>query len=254
MKTEENEIRIRYSLPDSVRGILVLGMIAYHTLFDIAVVYGIGTDTPFFRTVNVFRDIGAACFVFLSGFCFHFGKHNARKGLILLFAGLAVTGATYFFDSESFVVFGVLTFLGFAKLLLCALDRPFRSIPPTVGVTVSFFLFQFFFQCNFGYLGIGYLSLLRLPSFLYRDYITAFFGFPFTGFSSADYFGLLPWFFIDCCGWFFYRAASCSNHFPGYMSVRLPIINSIGRYSLPIYLFHQPVLYFVVWATKKLFL
>ena len=255
MRTDRSEqTKPRYGFPDTVRGILILGMIAYHTLFDIAVVYGIGMDTPLMRGANVLRDVGAACFVFLSGFCFHFGRRNVRKGLILLGAGFIVTAATYLFDRESAVIFGVLTFLGTAKLLLCALERPFRYIPPVIGAAVSFFLVLLFFRCNFGYAGFGGATLFRWPSFLYRDHFTAFFGFPGTGFASGDYFGLLPWFFISCCGWFTYRVVKPKQRFARVMAARVPLLDNVGRYSLWIYLIHQPMIYSFILATKKWFL
>ena len=255
MRTERAEqAKPRYGLPDTVRGILILGMIAYHTLFDIVLVYGLSADTPLMRAADVVRDVGAACFVFLSGFCFHLGSRNVRKGLILFAAGLIVTGATFLFARESAVIFGVLTFLGTAKLLLCALDRPLRKIPPVVGAVGSFLLFLLFFRCNFGYAGFGGRALFHWPAFLYRNYVTAFFGFPFAGFFSGDYFGLLPWFFICCCGYFFFLAAGKREAFPRVMAVRVCPLDRIGRYSLPVYLLHQPVIYFAVLAAKNLFL
>ena len=244
----------RYGLPDTVRGILVLGMIVYHTLFDIAAVYGLGMDTPLMRGANVVRDFGAACFIFLSGFCFHLGSRNVRKGLVLLAAGLVVTGATFLFDRETFVVFGVLTFLGAAKLLLCAVDRIFRHIHPAAGCAASLLLFLLFFRCNFGYAGYYGAVLFRWPANLYANWFTAFLGFPFRGFSSADYFSLLPWFFIACCGWFFYRAAEPKEAFPRVMTVRVPVLAGAGKHSLLIYLLHQPIVYFAVLATKEMFL
>ena len=75
MRTDRSEqTKPRYGLPDTVRGILILGMITYHTLFDIALIYDLPMDTPLMRGANVVRNIGAACFVFLSGFCFIFAS------------------------------------------------------------------------------------------------------------------------------------------------------------------------------------
>ena len=255
MKAEAvSETKRRYGLPDTVRGILVLGMIAYHTLFDIAAVYGWGMDTPLMRGVNVIRDLGAACFVFLSGFCFHLGRRNLRKGLLLSAAGAGVTAVTFLFDRESFVLFGVLTFLGAAKLLLWALERPLRYVPSAAGCAVSLAGFLLFFRCNFGYAGYYGAVWFRWPAALYRNYITAFFGFPFNGFSSADYFSLLPWFFLSCGGWFFWRAMQGREAFPRLLRKRVSFLAWVGQYSLWIYLIHQPVIYFAVSATKNLFL
>ena len=246
----ENKIQ-RYGFPDTVRGLLILGMIAYHTLFDIALVWGWDMDAPLMKGANVVRDVGAACFVFLSGFCFHLGRHNVRKGLILFCAGLVVTGVTYLFDRESFVIFGVLTMLGTVKLLLCAVDRFLSHIPALPGSVVSLVLFLLFFSCNYRYAGFYGHVLFRWPPFLYRNYLTAFFGFPFNGFSSSDYFGLLPWFFVCICGYFTFRTVQGKDFFSRLMSFRLPLLAVVGRYSLYVYLLHQPVIYFMVFAIKN---
>ena len=254
MRADGSGTTQRYGLPDTLRGALVLGMIAYHTLFDIALVYGIGMDTPLMRGADVVRDLGAACFVFLSGFCFHLGRRNFRKGLLLLAAGLAVTVVTYLFDRETFVLFGILTFLGTAKLLLWALDRPLRRIPAIAGCAASLALYLLFFRCNFGYAGCYDAVWFRWPAALYANYVTAFLGFPFNGFSSSDYFSLLPWFWMPLCGYFTFRAVEKKAVFPPLMAVRVPLLAPVGRYSLWIYLIHQPVIYFAVLATKNLFL
>ncbi len=254
MKTDGNGAKVRYGLPDTVRGFLVLGMIAYHTLFDILSVFGLDTESPWMRGVNVLRDLGAACFILLSGFCFHFGSRNVRKGLILFAAGIVVTGATWLFDRETFVIFGILTFMGTARLLLCGLHLLLRRVPPAAGAAVSVLLFLLFFSCNFGYAGFYGAVLFRWPPFLYRNYLTAFFGFPFTGFVSADYFGLLPWLFICLCGYFLYPLVMRRPRAEQALSLGLAPAAWIGKHSLIVYLVHQPVIFFAVQAIKSLFL
>ena len=254
MKTDGSKNSIRYGLPDTVRGVLIMGMIAYHTLFDILSVFGFDMDAPWMRGVNVLRDLGAACFILLSGFCFHFGRRNARKGLLLFAAGLVVTFATWLLDRDVFVIFGVLTFMGVAKWILCGLHPLLRRVPPAVGAAVSLLLFLLFFSCNFGYVGFYGAVLFRWPSFCYRNYLTAFFGFPFNGFVSADYFGLLPWLFAALGGYFLHPLVMENPRTGKALSFRLAPAAFVGRYSLWVYLLHQPVIYFAVQAIKKLFL
>ena len=255
MKAERADTtKQRYGFLDSVRGLLIVGMIAYHTLFDIALIFGWDMDAPLMQAANVVRDLGAACFVFLSGSCFHLGRRNVRKGLLLFGAGLAVTGVTYLFDRNGFVIFGVLTLLGAAKLLLCALDRPLKRIPAAAGIVVSLILFLVFFSCNYGYAGYRGFVLFRWPLFLYRNYLTAFFGFPFNGFSSADYFGLLPWLFICLCGYFAFLALHENKRFQRLLTRRVPGLSAVGRCSLYVYLLHQPILYFSILSIKNFLL
>ena len=255
MKTDSPANREhRYGLLDSVRGVLIVGMIVYHTLFDYALLFGAGADAPFMKYADIVRDFGAACFIFLSGWCFHLSRNNIRKGLVLFSGGLVITGVTFLFNRDNFVIFGILTLMGTAKLLLSALHRLLKRIPAAAGCAASFFLFLLFFSCNYGYAGYGGFVLFRWPQFLYRNYVTAFFGFPFNGFSSADYFSLLPWFFIGLCGYFAYRAAQGKPRIPRLLAIRVPVLHAIGRNSLPIYLLHQPVIYFFLWIINKIFL
>ena len=44
--------------------------------------------------------------------------------------------------------------------------------------------------------------LLHIPREFYRNYLTAYLGFPQPGFFSTDYFPILPWFFLFLCGLF----------------------------------------------------
>ena len=251
MRSDIEKKKNRYGLLDTVRGVLIVGMIAYHTLFDIALVWGWDMNAPLMKGADVVRDIGAACFIFLSGLCFHLGRHNVRKGMLLFGAGIIVTGVTYLFDNNSFVIFGVLTLLGTSKLLLCVLDPFLKRIPPVTCSVASLLLFLLLFSCNYGYVGFYGHVMLRWPMILYRNYVSAFFGFPFNGFTSSDYFGLLPWFFICLCGYFVHRAVQGREYYSRLLSFRVPFLADIGRYSLYVYLLHQPMIYFMVFAIKK---
>jgi len=69
------------------------------------------------------------------------------------------------------------------------------------------------------------------------------FGFPEPGFESADYFPLLPWFFVFMLGaWFgiYVKERRLPERF---FTQSVPVLPWFGRHSLLIYLIHQPVLY-----------
>ena len=83
----------------------------------------------------------------------------------------------------------------------------------------------------------------RLPEALYRDDFTACFGFPPRDFFSTDYFPLLPWLFLFWCGFYLYDITRRDS---ALLSVRLPLLTVMGRYSLWVYLFHQPIIYAVL--------
>ena len=238
--------KTRYALLDSLRGICILGMVVYHTLFDVFALKGAEMTGGWFTALDILRDIGAAAFIFISGICIHFGKHPLRRFIVLICCGAAVQIVTKLVMPEAAVRFGILTFMGVSGGLLYVLKKPLCRIPPVAGFTISVFLFLLFSRVNNGYIGLGNLVICNLPSFLYQNNITAFFGFPFVGFSSGDYYPLLPWIWICFAGYYFFLMTNNHPKAKKILQYRIPAFNSIGKYSLPIYLLHQPLIYGVL--------
>lgn len=236
----------RYYLFDSIRGICVLGMVIYHTLFDIAVLGGAGYDASFLKVFDIIRDFGAATFIFLSGICFHYGTHRLRRFIVLFVCGVVVSAVTYFALPEAAVVFGILTFMSVSGALMIPLDKLLKKIPAPVGFSLSLIAFIVLFHVNFGYVGTYEHVIFVMPKALYRNIVTAFFGFPYEGFSSGDYYPLLPWSFIYAAGYFFYWFLQNNNKILRVISFRIPFFCKLGQYSLPVYLIHQPIIFGVV--------
>ena len=178
----------RYRLIDGIRGVCVLGMVVYHTLFDIAAFSGNIDSSPLLSALELVRDLGAAVFIFLSGFCFLSCTHRLRRFLILFFGGIAVTAVTYIVMPEAYIIFGILTFMAVSGALMIPLDKVFRRIPPIIGMILSIVSLAVLFRVNYAYIGTYHTVLCYLPTGLYKNYFTAFFGFPFNGFVSGDYF------------------------------------------------------------------
>ena len=90
----------------------------------------------------------------------------------------------------------------------------------------------------------GYLLFrIALPEGLYQCPVGFVLGFPTADFYSTDYFPLLPWIFLYLAGYFLYRLEKKYIHRLTALYRRIPVLDTLGRYSLPIYLTHQPVLY-----------
>lgn len=238
--------KTRYDLLDSVRGICILGMVVYHTLFDVFFLQGADMTGGRFAALDILRDLGAAAFIFISGICCHFGKHPLRRFIVLICCSAAVWGVSRIVMPEAEVLFGILTFMAVSGGLLCLLKKPLSRVPAAAGCVISVLLFLLLFNVNYGYLGFGSKAIIMLPRFLYRDMVTAFIGFPFVGFSSGDYYPLLPWIWICFAGYFFYAAFEHNPKFRSLLRFRIPVFNVIGKYSLPIYLLHQPLIYGVL--------
>lgn len=216
---------------DAFRGLCVLGMIAVHFVYDIVYLYGlVQWNLP--EAFLFVQKWGGVLFLLLSGICITLGSRSARRGLIVLAAGLLVSAVTivmhrYFAFHESVIIrFGVLHCLG-----ICMLLWPlFRKLPwwGLVAVGIPMVI-----------LGL-WVSGIRIDlSWLYP------LGLKVEGFQSADYFPLLPnlGFFLlgAAIGRTAYRKkASLLPDLSGNPIVRF--FTFCGRQSLPIYLLHQPIL------------
>ena len=215
---------------DTLRGLTLVSMILYHACWDM--VYLFGADWPWYRSRGAFLWQQSICwtFILLSGYCFRLGKHPFRRGVTVFAAGALISAVTILFLPGNRVFFGILSLLG-ASMLLTALLRPYLSrVPAVPGLTISFALFLLCCRVPYG----------LFPAILYRNDFTACFGFPPRGFFSTDYFPLLPWLFLFWCGFYLYDITRRDS---ALWSVRLPLLTAMGRYSLWVYLFHQPILY-----------
>ena len=238
-------MRERYEKLDGYRGITMLSMAAYHTLWDLNYMYGM--PMPWYQTLPGFIWERTICcsFILLSGFCWPLGHRHLRRGLLVSAAGFLVTLATLLVLPENQILFGVLTLIGSCMLLLIPLDRIFRKIPPVVGIAVSLFLFFSVLHLQNGYLSF-FGQRVSLPQGWYRNLFTAWLGFPAQGFYSTDYFPLLTWFPLYLTGYFF-SVLLQAKHAMGWLK-RWPgkFLPWLGRHSLLFYLLHQVVIYLVL--------
>ena len=234
----------RLALPDCIRGLTLISMIAYHGIWNLVWLYGM--DWQWYRGLPGYiwqQSIGWT-FLLLYGFCWSMGRQPLRRGLTVFSGGVLVTLVTTFVMPEQQILWGILTCTGSCMLLMIPFDRLGRKIPPQWGAVGSFSLFFLLRNVNEGFLGFERLRFCRLPEWLYRDLLTAWLGFPAPGFRSADYFSLIPWFFLFACGYFLYRLTERKGLTRKLMGRgALPGVNWLGRHSLPVYLLHQPILY-----------
>lgn len=238
-KTQQNK---RYYLLDSVRGICILGMIVYHTLFDIVAFFGVPVNASLVTVINVIRDFGACCFICLAGICIHFGKKPFKRVLLLGGASLIVSAVTFFVMPDMPIYFGILTFMAVAGLIMIPVKKYLNKLPAFPCVIVSFLLFMLTFEVSGGYIGYYDIMIVPLPDILYRNYITAFFGFPFYGFATSDYYPLLPWIFMFFFGFFLWKLMAKSEKILTLLQFRIRFLEKAGKFSLYIYMLHQPLI------------
>jgi len=236
---------------DTLRGATLLSMTAYHACWDL--VYIFGADWPWYHGAGAYLWQQSICwtFILLSGYCWSLGRHRLRRGLLSFGGGALVSLATLLAMPEAPILFGVLTFLGSAALLLIPLERVLRRVPAWAGLGGSFGLFLLLRDVNRGFLGFEGIRLAALPAWLYHDLGTAFLGFPPEDFFSTDYFSLFPWLFLFLTGYFLYRALEGRAR-GRVWEWSVPVVSAMGRHSLVIYLLHQPLVYGLLLAVDRL--
>jgi uncharacterized membrane protein len=224
---------------DFLRGLSIILVVGYHLLFDLGEYVGVERFFGFSTDLStiawsVAQHFFAGLFIVLSGTSSTLTRSNLRRGLKLLVVSLAVTAITYIFDPSSAVWFGILQLLAVSILIYGAV---FEKVKPVTCTVLGAFV-----------LGLGVaVHLLKKSMTICFDWLLPF-GIHSPGFSSFDYFPLIPWFGIFLIG-----AALGRSVYPPRRSLlpwRLPqtFVNAAGRYSLLIYIVHQPVILAILYV------
>ncbi len=243
----EIEKRKRYHLLDGIRGIVLLSMIVYH--FSWNMVYMYGAKWAWYRSTGAYIWQQSICwtFILLSGFCWSMGKAPLKRGLLVFGSGLLVTAVTLVVMPYNRVVFGVLTCMGSAMLLMIPFDKILKKVAPELGMIGSFALFVLTRDINRGCLGFESFRWISLPESWYRNLFTAYLGMPSIDFYSTDYFSLIPWIFLFLTGYFLYGLCKKRKILQWEIfQKKLPFFDFLGKHSLIVYLLHQPILYFLL--------
>ena len=216
---------------DLLRGVTLLSMIAYHGTWNL--VYLFGVELPWYEQLpgHLWQQSICWTFILLSGFCFSLGSRPLKRGLVIFGGGALVTLVTLIAMPENQILFGILTFTGSAMMLMVPLEILLRKVPASLGIVAAMALFFFFRNW-------------QAPAWLYRNLLTAYLGFPTRAFVSMDYFPIFPWIFLFIAGYFLYRILhSLGLDRKLFARGNVPVLNWLGRHTLPVYLIHQPVLY-----------
>jgi uncharacterized membrane protein len=228
----------RYPEIDIARGIAIVMMIIFHTLFDLNF-FGIATVNVSFGFWRYFAYATASLFLLIVGISLTISRARAathltvpglfRKFLLrgagILCCGLLVTVATWWYLREGFIIFGILHLIG-VSLMIAPLFFRFRQWNWLLGLLI---------------IGAGWgISTVSGPIWLLP------LGLHPPAFWSIDYTPILPWFGLVLIG----LAAGEWLYPGGRQRFSLPPISNptgsaltlLGRHSLVIYLVHQPVL------------
>ena len=252
----------RYDLIDTLRGLAVISMIAYHACFIMSY-FGIAIpmDTMFSPAFMVWERSICMSFILIAGFSFSYGRHHLRSGLVIFVLGLVITAVTCIVVPDIKIIFGILTFIGTATLLMIPVDKCIRTFSNDTGeskvsgcvlLIINLVFFIFTYNINKGSVGIGSAFQIALPQKLYNGYIATFFGFMDPGFYSSDYFSVMPWIFLYLCGYFLHEIIKGTVVEEKVLIHKIPGVNVIGRHSLPIYVIHPIALFIIIWGISAI--
>lgn len=249
-------MRTRYERLDDIRGITLCSMILFHTVWDLVYLFGFNWRWFYTDIAYIWQQSICWSFILLSGFCWSLGRRKLQRGLLVFGAGMLITLVTVLFMPAQRIMFGVLTFLGAAAILLIYLEKHIKRIKPLYGMMVCGGLFLLFHGINDGHLGIShYLRLVELPRSLYQmGEVGNFLGFTESSFFSTDYFSLFPWLFLYMVGYFLYGMLQQRGILESMAEQKswCGLWNFVGKNSLIIYMLHQPVVYGVLLVLDKL--
>lgn len=262
-QSKQEPRRGRIHLIDELRGFAVFCMVFYHGFYSMANLFDMPLGAFLFRFFMPAEPWFAGLFICIAGISSDLSRSNLIRGAKLLLVALLVTGATALVTPQEMIVFGILHFLsicmmgfGLFQLLYgkaaCALHKKPRLSFHILPLILCVLLYLLTMELQKGYWGLPFLFRLPVPEAFYSNVFTAALGFPYPGFSSSDYFPLLPWCFVFIGGTVLGRLAR-AGRFPAFAyKKRIPFFSFLGRHALIIYVFHQPVILGICYGAQAL--
>lgn len=215
---------------DIARGLAVVAMVIFHTAWDISTLSLADIDVAGSRGWSIFARSIAATFLMLAGIGLTLAHHGAirwpnflRRLGVITAAAAAITIATFFAFPRSYIFFGILHNMALSSLIAL----PFLFLPRVVTAITALVVLSLPYLISggiFDHRGLAFLGLSSIPPLTY-DWVPVF---PWTGYVLAGIgiaplvMGVLP------------RGAG------GGIGRALA---TLGRYSLIIYLVHQPLIF-----------
>ena len=233
----------RYPEIDLLRGIALLMMILFHTLFDLAFfrIAPIDISDGFWR---YFAYATASLFLLIVGVSLSISHARAarrlqgwalvQKFLIrgggIFCCGLLVTVATWWYLQEGYVIFGILHLIGFAVMLSPLFFR-FRIWNAVIGI--AFIITGWILATIPGPMGLLVFGIHPLT------------------FQSVDYTPIFPWMGLVLIGLaigeFAYPGGERRRALPEFPGRVTAPLRFIGRHTLIVYLVHQPVILLILY-------
>lgn len=243
----------RVAMLDSLRGGAMVLVMLYHLLYDLAFIHNVSLPdflVPGHPIVEAVHTGFLWVLFAVSGICSHYSRNLLRRGVLLYLLGFGITLATALFMPDQLIVFGVLSGFG-ACMVLTALAAPvLDKIPWWLLVPAGVLLWWMFRRFHVD----GTIDLLMSTTkvsvagarYLYPIGITG------SGFTSADYFPVIPYVFMYFTGRGLYKPVEGGWLPDRLYHLRPGLLAFIGRHSLLIYVVHQPLLLGILWLVFRI--
>ncbi len=226
----------RIHILDELRGFCVVLMVVYHALYTLSAQFMLPFALKMYTFFYPVEPLFAGAFIALCGFSCRLSRGNLRRGLLLAAVAAVMAAALWIVMPSQIIWFGVLHCLAVCILLFAATKPLLDRVPPLVGAIVCAALFALTWSVPTVH-GGTFLTM-PLPEALLD--CKALFPVGFGRMYSADYFPLVPWLFLFLSGTFL---GQFREKLPAWCyRLHVPPLAWMGRYSLWIYLLHQPLI------------
>lgn len=232
----ENLIKNRIWELDFARGVAVIWMIFNHLgeyLGEFA-----GREVNWIPILYFFKQYGGTAFIIISGLCVAFSKSSVKRGLVVFGCSIFVTAFSFLVRyltgfEDQIIWWGILHMIGFAMIVYPLIKKLPRAVMLILALII---IVGGYYLNNNVFLDENYLVALGIKAYSY---------------GSPDWWPILPnlgWFMLGV--WLkpiLYKGKR--SLFP-WISSSTPVINVIcwcGRWSLPIYLIHRWILFFITY-------
>lgn len=211
---------------DFVRGIALICMIYFHIVFSMNEFYGY--NISYSSGINYYiGKISGILFIFISGVSCSLSGRNRIRGLKILGIAFLITLATYLYDPNYIIKFGILHFLGISIILFTSIRKLNNFILLALGTVVIM---------------LSYL----LPKITVNHNFLFPLGIISETFVSADYYPLIPWFGLFLYGGVLGRILYTQKQSMFRFKMSDNPMTRLGQNTLIIYLIHQPIILLIL--------
>ena len=231
----------RVGIFDVVRGLALVSMVGYHLCYDL--VYLKGFSLPWFTGPfgTVWQRSIAWTFLFVAGCMCCLSRDNLKRSGIYALVAIAIFIVTTFAGVDTAINFGIFYCMAACTFVYWCISKTGWVPSGYAWAAVFFIVFLILFNLPHGSVGIGEFTI-DVPRAPYDTGLLAWAGFPGPGFSSADYYPLLPYLFLFLTGASLGARWSEIGYPEWACKARLQPFTWLGQNSIIVYALHQPVI------------